>query len=238
MLTSVRDRAAAATGALFVLLTAVGNQINVSGTDQSAHPAGAAVLRDATHQAGSTPATIGFVLEFLGLLAFLGFLGYLLEARRRVSAPGASTPAAGIAVLAGVVMLAVKLGSVAPMGALMLDRGGMSAQTAQVLNDMNGISFIVCWLPYAVFVGAAAAGLHRFGLVGRPTMIVGLVAAVGGLVLGLVALQDPVNGNPMGWLLALLWTLAVSVRLAVRPGATKGSASAEGDVAARVPVEA
>lgn len=236
MPTSASDRIAAASGALFVVLTVVGNQINVTGTDQSDHPSGSSVLRDAAHQAGSTTATIGFVLEFLGLLAFLGFLGYLLESRRR--SPGGRTIAAGIAVLAGVLMLAVKLASVAPVGALSLDRTGLSPETAQVLNDMNGMAFIVCWLPYAVFVGAAAVGLYRCGMVGRPTLVIGLVAGVGGLAVGLIALHDPLNGNPMGWLLGLLWTLAVSVRLAVRPGSAREAAPAAGAAQVREPVEA
>src|SRR6185312_6939700 len=77
MLTSTRDRIAAATGALFVVLVVVGNQLDVSGTDQSAHPTGASVLRDAG--ASGAGHTIGFVLEILGFLTLFGFLGYLLD---------------------------------------------------------------------------------------------------------------------------------------------------------------
>src|SRR4051812_11902273 len=54
MLTSTRDRVAAATGALFVVLVGVGNQLDVAGTDQSAHPTGTSVLHDAATQAHST----------------------------------------------------------------------------------------------------------------------------------------------------------------------------------------
>ncbi len=228
MLTSARDRAAAATGALFVVLTVIGNQISVSGTDQSTHPSGASVLQDAAARAGSTSATIGFVLEFLGLLTFLAFLGYVLDAARRSSVPGGTTFSAGTAVLAGVTMLSIKMASVAPMGALLMDRSAISSETAQALNDMNGMSFVLSWLPFAVFVGAGAVGLHRCGLVGRPSMIVGAVIGLGGLVLALVGLQAPLDANPVGFLLGLLFTLVLSVRLAVHPGVKTAAVPADG----------
>jgi hypothetical protein len=236
MLTTARDRMAAATGALFVVLIMIGNQISMSGATQSTHPSGAAVLRDAARQAASTSATVGFVLEFLGFLAFMAFLGYLLDARRRTAGPGVNTFAAGTAVLAGLTMLIVKLASVAPAGALLMDRSTLSPETAQALNDMNGVSFVLSWLPFAVFVGAAAVGLYRSTLVGRPTMIIGAVIGTVGLALALLGLQDPLGGgNPIGWLLGLLWTLVVSVRLAVRPG-TRPVVAEEGSTAA-VPVQ-
>lgn len=224
MFTAIRDRVAAACGAVFVVLILIGNQINVSGTDQSAHPSGRQVLRDVAHQAGSTTATLGFVLEVLGFLALLAFLGYLLDVHRRASGPGTSAVAAATAGVAGVTMLAIKLGSVAPAGALRLDRAGMDPQLAQVLNDMNGVAFVLSWLPFAVLVGAGALGLQRCGLVGRPTGIIGAVIGAGGLVLALIGMQDPVDANPIAFLLGLLWVLVVSVRLAVRPGKAASTA--------------
>lgn len=218
MLTSTRDRVAAATGALFVVLVMVGNQIDVAGTDQSAHPTGSSVLHDAGTQAHSMSAAIGFTLEFLGFMAFVVFLGYLLDLRRRTSAPGTGAVASATAVCAGLTMLIIKLASAVPMGAVLLDHAGMSPELARVLNDMGGVAFVIGWLPYAVFVGAAALGLLRAGLVGRPTAIVGAVVGAAGFVLALISLQDPINGNPMAWMAGLLWTLVVSVRLAVRPG--------------------
>ena len=218
MLTSTRDRVAAATGALFVVLVAVGNQLDVAGTDQSAHPSGTAVLRDASAQAHSSTALIGFTLEFLGFMAFLVFLGYLLDLRRRTSDAGTGALASATAVCAGLTMLIVKLTSAAPIGAVLLDYASMTPELARTLNDIDGIAFVLGWLPYAVFVASAALGLLRAGLVGRPTAIIGAVVGTAGVVLALIGLHDPVAANPMGWLAALLWTLVVSVRLAVRPG--------------------
>jgi uncharacterized membrane protein YoaK (UPF0700 family) len=87
-----------------------------------------------------------------------------------------------------------------------------------VLNDVNGVAFVISWLPYAVFVLAAAAALHQATLVGRPTAYIGMVLGVAGVVLALVGIHDPSNGSPIAFLLGLLWTLVVTVRLAVKPG--------------------
>jgi hypothetical protein len=217
MLTSTRDRVAAATGALFVVLVTVGNQLDIAGTDQSTHPSGASVLHDAVRSAGRTTHTIGFVLEVLGFLALLGFLGYLLDAGRRAGA-GKGGAATATAALAGLTTLIVKLGAAAPIGAVAIDHSSMSPGLARVLNDVNSVGFVLAWLPWAVLVGAGALGLFQGGLVGRPTAIIGGVLGVAGLVMGLLGLHDPLTANPLAWTAGLLWTLVVSVRLAVRPG--------------------
>jgi hypothetical protein len=219
MLSTARDRIAAATGAAFVVLIIIGNTLSVAGTSQGSHPSGAQVLKDAAHQASSASAHVGFVLEFAGLTAFLGFLGYLTFALSRRPGDGdRSRVAAGTAIVAGIVMIAIKLGSIAPSGALLMDRHHISPQLAQVLNDMNGVSFVMSWLPFAVFIAAAATALRHASLVGKPTAYLGIFIGVVGLVVSLVGLDDPVNANPMAFLLGLVWTLVVSVRLAVRPG--------------------
>lgn len=239
MLTTVRSRLAAATGAAYVVLVGVGNQINVSGTDQSTHPTGEAVLRDVGRQVGSTSATIGFLLELCGFVAFIAFLGYLVFAmlgRRSDGAPRLGV-AGGTAVVAGVTMLAIKLGSAAPIGVLVLDRTTISPQLAQVLNDMNSVAFVVGWLPYAVFVAGAALGLRRAELVGRPTAYIGAAIGVIGVAATAIGLHSPLGANPMPFLLGLLWTLAVSVRLAVRPGA-RARAAASSAISAQSAVAA
>ena len=140
MATALRDRIGAATGAAFVALILVGNQMASGGSAESAHPTGEQVLRDVAHQASSATFTAGFVLEGLGFVAFIGFLGYLADIlRRRIPGRGPGGIAAGAAIVSGAVMLAVKLGSVAPLGALGIDHGHLSPQLAQVLNDMSGV---------------------------------------------------------------------------------------------------
>ena len=219
MSTTIRDRIGAATGAVFVALIMVGNQMASSGPAESAHPTGEQVLRDVAHQASSATFTAGFILECLGFAAFIVFLGYLADVlHRRVPRHGPGGIAAGTAIVSGTVMLAVKLGSAAPLGALAIDYGHISPQLAQVLNDMSGVAFVISWLPFAIFVAAAAAGLHRAALVGRPTAYSGLALGAAGLALSIAGVHDPLGANPLAFLLGLAWLLAVSVRLAVRPG--------------------
>jgi hypothetical protein len=232
MSTTIRDRIGAATGAAFVALVMVGNQMASSGSTGSAHPTGEQVLSDVAHQASSTTFTTGFVLECLGFVAFIGFLGYLADVlRRRIPGRGPGGIAAGTAIVSGAVMLAVKLGSVAPLGALAIDHGHISPQLAQVLNDMSGVAFVISWVPFAIFTGAAAAGLHRAALVGRPTAYSGLALGVAGLALGIAGVHDPVGANPLAFLLGLAWLLAVSVRLAARPGTGAGTDTTGGKAA-------
>jgi hypothetical protein len=232
MSTTIRDRIGAATGAVFVALIMVGNQMASGGSADSAHPTGEQVLSDVAHQASSTTFTAGFVLECLGFVAFIGFLGYLADVlRRRARGRGPGGIAAGAAIVSGAVMLAVKLGSVAPLGALAIDYGHISPQLAQVLNDMSGVAF-------AVFTGAAAAGLYRAALVGRPTACSGLALGVAGLALGIAGVHDPLGANPLAFLLGLAWLLAVSVRLAVRPGTSASTGTTGKAAEPRVTVSA
>jgi hypothetical protein len=87
MSTTIRDRIGAATGAAFVALIMVGNQMaSGGGSAESAHPTGEQVLSNVARQASSVTFTAGFVLEGLGFAAFIGFLGYLAVVLRRVPA--------------------------------------------------------------------------------------------------------------------------------------------------------
>ena len=65
-------------------------------------------------------------------------------------------------------MVAVKLGSAAPVVTLWVDHGHISPQLALVLNDLSGVAFVISWLPFAIFIAAVAAALHRAGLVAGP----------------------------------------------------------------------
>ena len=224
MLTTVRYRLAAATGAAYILLILVGNTLATSGASTAAHPSGARVLRDVEHQVNSAAATTGFVMEVLGFTLFLVFLGYLAAVlRSRRAEPDVM---AGTAVIAGVVMLAVKLASAAPMGALMMDRHQVSPLLARVLADINSVAFVISWIPMGVFITALALALRTAGLAGRPTMYSGVVIGLAGVVLGVIGTQDPVNANPVPFLLGLVWTLVVSVRLAIRRGANTATGPA------------
>ena len=216
---TIRHRVAAATGALYVILILIGNTLATSGDSTSTHPTGAQVLRDAARHAHDGRTTAGFVLEVLGFTLLIVFLGYLAATLARARCADDWSPVLGAtAVVAGITMVAIKLGSAAPVVALAMDRKDLDPTLARVLNDINGVAFVLSWLPTAVFVGAAAVALLRAGLIGRPTAWIGAVLGLVGVPLAILGLHDPESANPMAFLLALLWVLAVSGRLAVRPG--------------------
>jgi hypothetical protein len=238
MSTAVRDRLGAVTGAAFVILILVGNEMATAGSGQSAHPTGDQVLRDAAHQVSSASVAAGVALEVLGFGAFLVFLGYLADVLRRTAGGRRGSIAAGTGIVSGAITVAVKLGSAAPVMTLWVDHSTISPQLALVLNDLGAVAFVISWLPFAIFVAAAAAALHRAGLVGRPTAYCGLVLGAAGLVLTIIGIHDPLSANPLAFLLGLLWLLAVSVRLAIRPGAGASAGNPSGRADARVAVSA
>jgi hypothetical protein len=217
MLASTRDRIGAALGAAFVVLIFVGNAMNTAGTDQSGHPSGVQVLKDVAHEHASGGASVGFVLEILGFVAFFGFLGFLGELLRRPGSAARSRMPAVTALVGAVTMLAIKLGSGVPMTVLDLDRHTLSPQLAQLLNDFGTTAFVLSWLPFAIFVGATAVALRAIGAVGKPTAYIGLFLGAVGIPLTLVGMHDVTNANPMAFVLAMLWLVVVSVRLAVKP---------------------
>src|SRR4051794_4121114 len=220
--TTTRDRIGAGAGAAFVAVLFAGNAMATSGQSASMHPTGKEILRDATYAAASTTATVGFMLEVSAFLLFFVFLGFLANLLRRYRAEHDVGVASATAVVAGAVMLAIKLGSVSPVVALYLDRDRLSPEVAQVLSDINGAAFLISWLPFALFVGCAALALQGIGHIGRPTTYIGLAAGVAGVALGVWGLVDPVAASPLAFLVGMLWLMTVSIRLAVRPapGAT------------------
>jgi len=214
--TTLRDRMWAATGALFVILILLGNAMNTAGTSTDAHPTGDRLLEDLAHQAASSSARVGLVLEVLGFTIAMAFVGYLADVLRR--SDSGRVGFAGTAVVAGATMLAIKLTSGASILVAHVNRADLEPGLARVINDIGGALFVISWLPTAVFVGAGALALHEARLVGRPTAIIGAGLGLAGVVLTLVALPDATSGNPIAFLLGLVGILVVSVRLAVRPG--------------------
>ena len=104
---------------------------------------------------------MGITLELLGLALMLVFVGYICT---RVRSGGWLATAA---LAGGVIEVAVKLASGAPMFVAYLLRDELSPQTARVLTDMNSAAFVITWLPMGIFVaGAAAAGMRSASLGG------------------------------------------------------------------------
>lgn len=205
------DRVGALSGAAYVLLILVGNQL-AEGSGSSTHQTGAQVLAHVGRQADSASAQIGMTMEILGFVGFAFFVPWLYTALRRA---GSGWPAA-VALVGGTTTLAVKIGSGAAAITLMTDRERVDPQMAMVLNDLNGAAFVITFITFGIFMLGAGLALLESRLAGRFAAWSAVVLGVAGILVTLVSKADPVNSNPMPFLLGLLWILVVSVRLAVR----------------------
>lgn len=223
---TIPDRIAAACAPAYIVLILVGNSLGSgAGGQNDPHPTGAADLAGFS----GSPALvdrIGFVMETLGFVAFMFFLGWLVTTLR--GRGGAWSWLSGVAGVAGTLALAIKLGSFLPMLTGYLDHKDLTPGLARVLVDMNSVGFMVFTFPYAVFMIGAAGGLLAAGYVGKVLGIGGVVVGVAGTLLPLPTQFDPVNGNALPWILGMLWTLCVGVQLAWK-GPRAATASAESE---------
>lgn len=204
------DRLSAAAGAAFVVCVLAGNTLteSVVGTDTSA----AGTAADLAAQAGSTAARAGMLLELVGLVLLAVFTAALAGVGLRRSA----SPTLPVLVAsAGVLVVGIKLALVAPYLAALFAEDLPDA-VRHALVETNGAGFVLTWLPYALLVGAAGLMLLQAGLVGRVLAGSGLVLAALGVAAALVGAIAPATAVPVPFLLSLLWTAAVSVRVATR----------------------
>lgn len=209
---TLADRLGASAGAAYILLILVGNQLG-NGGSQDPHPSGATDLAGFAGHA-TLMEQVGFRMEVAGFIAFMFFLGWMRHSVQQRG--GAAAWLSDVAAVAGVVTLAVKLGSAAPVLTGHLDHDELSPTLARVLSDLNGAAFVVTFLPYGAFLFAFGLAILASGFLGRVAGWSGVV--LGGLTLlaPLVSGVDPVGTNVLPFLLGLLWLLAVAVRLAWR----------------------
>lgn len=207
---TVWDRIGAASGAAYVLLILVGNQLAMGGNTDP-HPSGATDLVEFSSSPTATD-VIGFTMEFLGFLVLFFFLGWLVHALR--SRGGAAGWLAGVAGFAGVTTVAVKIASVMPMTAGRLDHAELTPASARVLADMNSAAFAITFLTFGTFLFAVGLAILTSGFLGRFAGWVAVIVGLAGVLLTLAAQVDPVSANPMPFLAGLVWVLVVSVRLA------------------------
>ena len=168
-------------------------------------------------------ARIVVVLELIGLLCFIPFLGYLYGVLRRAEGEGAwlSQTAFG----AGLVDLTIKLGSIAPGFAARTE--GLDLQIHDALHKMNSVAFIVAMLPIGVMMAAVAVVILKTRIL---PLWLGLLAA-------LTAPACLVNGMFLdaefgpAFLLFLLWVTVASVVLTLRAGRTTAKATVSTEVA-------
>jgi hypothetical protein len=156
---------------------------------------------------GSDSITV-VVLELIGLLLFIPFLGYLWSLLREAEGPGGwlATTALG----AGLVGITMKLASIAP-GWAARDFGDATA-IHKALDRMNEVAFVAQMLPDGVMLATIAILSLKTGAL--PSWLGWLAAVTAPLLLVNGMFLDAEFGP--AFLLFLLWTLLASVVLTVR----------------------
>lgn len=221
------DRLAALAGAVSILLVILGG--DVLGTppgQQTAHPTGQRDLANLHWVADTPSAQAGVGFELFGFALTIVFVSYL-STRIRDAGWLATAALAG-----GVIEVAVKLGSGAPMFAAYLLRDEISPETARVLIDMNGAAFVLSWLPMGIFVACAGAGGLVAGVLGRVLGWGGVVAGVATVIVTAATGVHVLSAIFVPFLLCLLWVLLVSLRL----GFQRSSSPSSVQDGVRVPV--
>jgi hypothetical protein len=205
-------RFGALTGAAYVVLILVGNTMSTEASPgpHPDHPTGQQNIDYLHWLAGSTVGQVGLTLELLGFAAWVLFVGYLCA---RVRAGGWLAAAA---LTGGIVSIAVKIGSAAPLFTAFLLRDEISPETARVLIDMNGAAFVTDWLPTGLFVACAAAAALACRAVGRILGWGGVAAGSITAITVVVAGVHAMTATFLPYLLCLLWLLAISARLTVQ----------------------
>ena len=215
MFDRVVQRLGAASGVLYVVLLIIGGNIRDSGEASTAPEGVAQAFVQAA--ANQTTFTIAWILEILAFLCFLCFLGYLCQALRR--AEGDQGWLATAAFGGGVMSIAIKLGSAAPIfAAFHRANESLDPQIARALQDMNDASFFLSFYPLVVLLGAAAIVAIRYGALPRWlgwTAAVLAIALIAGATVGVIAgFEDA--GLP--FMLFLLWIVLTSIVLTRRVG--------------------
>lgn len=153
---------------------------------------------------------VGLTLEllgFAGLAVLFAWLVVFLFDR---------TPVAAVTTgIAGTAMLAVKVGSAAPMMVLYEMPDKLDPVTAEALISMNDQSFVVSGFLTCLAFLAAGIGLLETEF---PRWLSWWAAIAGGtgIVAGIVGITRPDNFVPIPFLLCLLWMIAVAITTVMR----------------------
>jgi hypothetical protein len=164
--------------------------------------------------------TVGYTVALAGFVFFIPFLGYLYSVLRRAEGEGGwlSMTALG----AGLVGIAIKLGSLAPE--LSAQRKGSDPGVVKALNAIADTSFILSLLPLGVLVAAVANVTLKTRILPAWIGWGSALTAIALLVDGMFFDSEFGPAFP----LFLLWTFLIGAVLSWRAGrVSAGMSSAE-----------
>jgi hypothetical protein len=200
------DRVGALSGAAYFI---VANAAVAIGADAAPPDAATgqesldALARMAAHPVAQAAISMEF-LAFTFWMTFIGYVCWRLRAAGWVSA---------VALVGGVVEIAVKLGSAAPLISGYSLRDQISPEQAAILTEMNKADFMVGLLPAGLFVLCAAIAALRTRELGRVLAWSGIVIGAGNIVTAsVIGVNLPESGFAPSFLLILVWELVISLR--------------------------
>jgi hypothetical protein len=195
-------------GTAFFLTAMVGSQMALAGRSDGNDDASA--LAD-LHRPLTFGNQFGFVLEIVGFSCLFFFVGALYRILRRAEASDGWL--ADVCLIAGTVMIAVKLGSATFGIAERYHPATISAATAGTLHNLGGAAFVISGLFAAIFVLAAALSAMGSSALPRWLAWAGVLIGAAGFVAPSLAFHHPASYIPIPWLLAILWMAVVGVVL-------------------------
>jgi hypothetical protein len=156
---------------------------------------------------------VGLTLELLGFAGLVVLFAWLV-----VHLFDRAPIAAVTTGIAGGAMLAVKVGSAAPMMVVHSMPDQLDPVTAEALISMNDQSFVVSGFLTCLAFLAAGVGLLQTAF---PRWLSWWAAVAGGLgvVAGIVGITRPDGYVPIPFLLCLVWMIAVAITTVMRPDA-------------------
>jgi len=215
MFDRVVQRLGAASGVVYVVLLIAAGNIRDGGEAPKTAEGFAQAFAQAA--ADKTTFTIAWFLEALAFLCFLCFLGYLYRVLRRAEGDHGWLAAAAFG--GGVMSIAIKLGSAAPIfAAFHRASEGLDPQIARALQDMNDASFFLSFYPLVVLLGAAAVVAIRHGALPRWLGWIAAVLAVALMAGATVGVIAGVEDAGLPFLLFTLWIVLTSIVLTRRVG--------------------
>ncbi len=225
MTETTRSPIGAASGITAVVLMLAGNSAFAGAGED---PTGAQVIA-AFSSAEAGLRTLGIALELAGFVAFAFFVAFLYRTLR--VGDGDDNWRATVALIGGMLFLAVKVASGAPLVALTANGADLGPDLALALLALNDGAFVMGWLALGVFLlGAGAAAF--------PTRTLPRAVSIAGLVIGVAAVAAAATlGEGPGiltFLLSLVWIAVTSVTLVrreLRRPSPAAAAASTGDAA-------